>query len=89
MNQTRTNNGAGPEKVFGKAIRISVWRNTGQNGSFISLRLERRFKDKNGEWQSSNSLTVPQALRMHALLGKAIAEYLEQAGDATEDAVEN
>jgi hypothetical protein len=73
-----TGNSKGPEKVFGKGVRIAVWRNNGAKGSFPSLKIERRYKDKDGNWQSGTSFTVSQALRLYALLGKAICEYVDK-----------
>ena len=71
----------GPEKAYGKSIRVSVWKNNGPKGQFTVFRLERRYKDTDGQWKSSGSLTLPQALRMHALLARAISDYLDQDED--------
>ena len=72
----------GPEKNYGKAIRVSVWKNNGPKGQFTVFRLERRYKADDGQWKSSSTLTLPQAMRMHALLGKAIGDYLDSDEDA-------
>ena len=76
MNQNNNSEAGKPEKTYGKGVRISVWRNNkGPNGSFVSFKLERRYKDmKDGTWKSSNSLTLVSALRMQALLAKAISD---------------
>jgi hypothetical protein len=73
----------GPEKAYGKSVRVSLWRNSGPKGPFITFRLERRYKDPtSGDWKSSATFTLPQAMRMHALLGRAIADNLDQDEDA-------
>jgi len=75
MSQPQNN---GPVKSYGKSVRVSVWQNSGTKGDFIAFRLERRYKDPvDGEWKSSASLSLPQAMRMHVLLGKAIADHLD------------
>ena len=75
----------GPEKTYGKSIRVSVWKNNaGPTGPFTTLRLERRYKDPtDNQWKSSATLSLPQAMRMHALLGKAIADYIDHDDDNT------
>ena len=86
MNQSNNNEVGKPEKIYGKAVRISVWRNRGTNGSFVSFRLERRYKDtKDNQWKSTNAFTLPQALRIQALLGKAISEFIDETGEAADD----
>jgi len=77
----------GPEKNYGRSIRVSVWKNNGPRGPFTVFRLERRYKDPaDGQWKSSASLSLPQAMHMHALLGKAIADHLDHDEDTTVEA---
>lgn len=72
-------NQSGPLQSYGKSARVSVWQSNGANGSFVTFRLERRYKDPaDGQWKSSPSFTLPQAMRMHALLGKAITDHLDK-----------
>jgi hypothetical protein len=80
------NNKGGPERSYGRSVRISVWRNNGLKGSFPSFRIERRYKDTDGTWKSSNSMTMPQLLRLQALIARAVDEYLdnEENGDDAE-----
>jgi len=85
MNKEAVENG--PVTAYGKHIRVSVWQNQGARGNFITFRLERRYKDPaDGQWKSSASLSLPQAMRMHALLGKAIADHLDHDEAATAEA---
>ncbi len=73
-----SNGGKGPAKTFGKSVRVTVWRNEGEKGGFLTLKPERRYKDKDGSWKSSASFSIQQALRLHFLLGMALAECLSQ-----------
>src|SRR3989338_103465 len=53
-----------PEKNFrAGAISATIWRNVGQkeNGEeteYKTISIERRYTDKEGKWQSTNSLRV-------------------------------
>ena len=76
--------GKGPQKVFGKSIRLSVWRNNKGNGDFATFKVERRYKDSDGGWKSSSSFTLAQLLRLQALIGKAVAEYVDEDSDGLE-----
>jgi hypothetical protein len=54
---------AKPEKVFKiGAVRASIFRNTivksGQSIVFPKVVLEVRYKDKMGQWQGTNSLSI-------------------------------
>ena len=77
MNQTKNT----PEKKFSTGvITATVWQNQGKSrdGETISYRtvsLQRRYKDKNGVWQSANSLRVNDLPRASLVLQKAY-EYL-------------
>ena len=53
-----------PEKKFSTgAINATIWKNTGKSKSgedveYRTISIERRYKDKNDEWQSTASLRV-------------------------------
>ena len=70
-----------PEKKFSTGvITATVWNNQGKgrNGEIVGYRtvsLQRRYKDKNGVWQSANSLRVNDLPRASLVLQKAF-EYL-------------
>ncbi len=70
-----------PEKVFKMgAVRASVFLNTFTNkeGRTVPLRkvvLEVRYKDKNGEWQGTNSLSLNDLPKAVTALQQAY-EYL-------------
>ena len=66
-----------PEKKFrAGAISVTVWKNKGQghNGEEVeyqTISIDRNYKDKNGEWQSTNSLRVNDLPKASAALQKA------------------
>lgn len=77
----------GPLKSFRSgALQVAVWENEGmdQDGNVFvtqSVTFERRYKDKNGEWKSTNSLKANDLPKAVLLLSKAY-EYLVLQGDA-------
>lgn len=71
---------AKPEKVFKVgAVRASIFRNTiEKNGKSIPLpkvAIEVRYKDKTGQWQGTNSLSLNDLPKAILALQKAF-EYL-------------
>lgn len=81
-----------PEKKFSTGvITATVWQNQGKsrNGEIVGYRtvsLQRRYKDKNGSWQSSNSFRVND-LPKAALVTQKAYEYIvlrEQETSASE-----
>lgn len=69
-----------PETVFKVgAVRASIFRNTIQkNGQFIPLpkvAIEVRYKDKTGQWNGTNSLSLNDLPKAILALQKAF-EYL-------------
>jgi hypothetical protein len=71
-----------PEKKFSTgAISATVWKNNGtskKDGSqveFRTIQLDRRYKDKDGSWKSTNSLRVNDLPKATLVLNKAY-EYL-------------
>jgi len=78
-----------PEKKFiAGAISATVWQNTSKDrfGNVVSYRtisFDRRYKDKNGVWQSSNSLRVNDLPKAQLVLAEAY-RYLLLKGEAKE-----
>ena len=70
-----------PEKKFSTGvITATVWQNQGKgrNGEIVGYRtvsLQRRYKDRNGVWQTANSLRVNDLPKASLVLQKAY-EYL-------------
>ncbi len=78
---SKENTGNMPEKKFSTgAISATIWKNTGKSKSgqeveFRTIQLDRRYKDKNDEWQSTNYLRVNDLPKAKLVLEKAY-EYL-------------
>jgi len=66
-----------PAKNFkAGAVRATVWSNPttnddGTEGSYNTVALERSYKDKNGAWQTTNSLRVNDVPKALLVLNKA------------------
>ena len=66
-----------PAKNFrAGAVRATVWSNPTKNddgteGSYSTVALERSYKDKNGAWQTTNSLRVNDVPKAMLVLNKA------------------
>jgi hypothetical protein len=82
---------AKPEIVFKVgAVRASIFRNTivraGQSISLPKVALEVRYKDKTGQWQGTNSLSLHDLPKAILALQKAFEYLLEhKEAKATED----
>ena len=78
---------AGPVKAFKVgAIQCSVWENEnlspeGQVFVSKSVTFERRYKDKNGEWKSTNSLRANDLPKAVVLLQQAYEYILLHGGE--------
>lgn len=77
---------ARPEKVFkAGAVRASIFQNTFErDGKTIPIRkvvLEVRYRDKSGEWKSSNSFSLNEVPKAVTALQQAY-EYLLEQGSA-------
>ena len=82
MNSIKTETvGNLPEKKFSTGgLSATVWENqgtskSGDDVSFRTVYLQRRYKDKNGEWQSTNTLRINDLPKASLVLQKAY-EYL-------------
>lgn len=85
------------KKVRAGAISVSIFENTGKgrNGearTFSSVVLQKRYKDKNGNWQTSGSLNVNDLPKAAMLLNKAyeylVVRHAETSASADEGAAE-
>jgi len=65
-----------PEKKF-KAGPVSstIWQNNHEKGAFYTISISRNYKDKEGNWQSTNSLRLNDLPKATVVLQKAY-EYL-------------
>ena len=70
-----------PEKKFvAGAVSATVWKNEGKNAEgeateFNTISVDRSYKDKDGEWKSTNSLRISDLPKMALVANKAF-EYL-------------
>ena len=80
-----------PETVFKVgAVRASVFRNiiekAGQSIPLPKVVIEVRYKDKNGQWQGTNSLSQNDLPKAILALQKAFEYLMEHKGDETIEA---
>jgi hypothetical protein len=73
------------------ALQVAIWENEnlgadGQPQLFRTVSFDRRYKDKNGEWKSSNNLRVNDLPKAALMLQKAY-EYLILTGEDNEENV--
>jgi hypothetical protein len=83
-----------PEKKFSTgAISATVWKNnatskkTGEPVEYRTISLQRRYTDKDGKWQTSNSLRVNDLPKAALVLQKAY-EYLVLKGQGPDSSDE-
>jgi hypothetical protein len=79
-----------PEKVFKMgAVRASIWRNViqrdGRGVPIAKVIIEVRYKDKNGEWKGTNSLSLNELPKAISALQKAY-DYLVEHREPDESA---
>lgn len=55
-------------------INASIWQRVTENGTFHSVTFERRYRDANGEWQSTHSYDVSDLLLLAKLADQAHTE---------------
>ena len=88
-----------PEKKFSTgAVTATIWQNQGRgrNGEIIGYRtvsLQKRYTDKNGTWQSSNSFRLNDLPKAALVLQKAyefavLRDAREGAVHTAEDVIE-
>ena len=89
-----TNQKNTPEKQFSTgAISATVWKNNGKNKQgetveFRTISLQRRYKDKEDNWQSTNSLRINDLPRAVLVLNKAYGYIvLREQDNSTEEIV--
>ena len=83
-----------PETVFKVgAVRASVFRNiiekAGQSISLPKVVIEVRYKDKTGQWQGTNSLSLNDLPKAILALQKAYEYLMQPKAENVEDLPEN
>ncbi|MCX8158499.1 MAG: hypothetical protein N3D73_02415 [Candidatus Diapherotrites archaeon] len=76
------------------SISVAIWQNDSKDGNkFYSVTLDRRYKDKDGSWKSSNNLGINDLPKAILALQKAYEFVLfkepELQEDINEDIKEN
>ncbi|MEM9167047.1 MAG: hypothetical protein AAGB48_08475 [Planctomycetota bacterium] len=67
--------------VYG-SLHVTIWENTDRDDrAYFSIRVERRYKDNKGAWQSSNRFGKNAIPVLSDLLGKAYARLSELEAD--------
>lgn len=65
-------------KITIGAVSATVWKNNGNDRSFYSVDLQRRYKDSEGEWQNTASLGHADILNAARVLTRAEAWIADQ-----------
>jgi hypothetical protein len=74
-----------PDKKFkAGAVTATVWKNDlkdrqGNGFSVYTVSFERTYKDRDGQWQSTNSLRINDIPKLQLVAGEAY-EYLVRKG---------
>ena len=67
------------KKFAAGAISASVWKNEMKDGSVVhAVSIERRYQDKEGDWQSTNNMRMNDLPKVRLLADKAY-EFLAMA----------
>ena len=89
MTQEKTT-GNQPEKKFrAGAVSATVWLNqaqskkTGQAVEYRTISLQRGYKDKNDQWQNTNSFRINDLPRAAVVLNKAYEYLVTKQQDST------
>ena len=57
-------------------VSASIFENDvqrdGQSRSYSNVKLEKRYRDRSGNWKSTNSFSLDELLRLQVLMGKTI-----------------
>ena len=76
-------NGKGPVKKYkARAVAVALWESevniNGQMRTVMRASVERRYKDADGQWKSSNSFNRNEIPLVQFCLGKAFEAMLEE-----------
>lgn len=64
-------------------INASVWQRTAAESNFYSVNFERRYRDKDGQWHSSQSFNADDLLVLAKLADQVHSKILElRSGEA-------
>lgn len=55
----------------------AIWANATKSGTTFGITLERRYRDSEGKWHSTNSFRVKDLQAVQELVGRARAELMK------------
>jgi hypothetical protein len=65
-------------------VKLAIWANTSDQGTFYSIQPSRTYKDDNG-YHDTNSFSVDEILRLAYLVPKAVDQIASLRADDTND----
>jgi len=69
------------------SLKATLWKNTGEKGTFYSVDLSRTYKDEKGNYQDARTFRGTELLRIARLANIAYDEILiHRANDGQQDA---
>jgi len=85
------------ETIRDGAIKMSIWRNEGQDGPFFSTSVNRTYRDDEGQLRDTNSFTGADLLKVSELARQAYArtndlrreEFKQQRANGREEVRSN
>lgn len=71
-------------------IKATIWKNTGEKGTFYGVDFARGYQDAKGDWHDSNRFSGTELLRLAHLATRAYDELakLRSSDDQGDDANE-
>ena len=60
-------------KIRDGFLQVTIWRNSGDKGTWYSIVPTRSYKPDNGDWQETDSLNADDCLAMAELIREAYA----------------
>ena len=70
-----------PIRTFSIApVRLSIWLNEANGKHFPTFALDRRYEDKDGNWQSSSSYNLLQLSAVKELSAHGLRYWMQQGG---------
>ncbi len=79
MNENKMTGNRPEKRINAGAVQVSVWKNQiikdGKTSEYKTVSFDRRYKDKEGEWKSTNSLRISDIPKAVAVLNR-VYNYL-------------
>ncbi|MEK6857452.1 MAG: hypothetical protein AABX39_02595 [Nanoarchaeota archaeon] len=76
------------KKIRAGAISATIWKNTkqkdGKSFDYRSVSFERSYKDKSGQWKTTNSLSVQDLPKARAVIEEAYKYLIFNTNTASE-----